>query len=185
MAAGEAQGIAPTQDHNGAQMSGPTLNTLNILNGRRQSIAQAYLNPAMHRDNLQIFDRSLVHRLEVEHNRCREITVQRHGETLNLRAERGIILAAGAIGSPTILLRSGIGPADDLKAIDVPVAADLPGVGANLHDHLLSGGNLYRAKQSVPPSRYQHSESLTYVHRPENTIPAPELVLACVLVYRL
>ncbi|MHA1565487.1 MAG: GMC family oxidoreductase, partial [Alphaproteobacteria bacterium] len=180
MAAGEEQGFAPTTDHNGAEISGPTLNTLNILDGRRQTTAEAYLNPVLGRGNLQVIDRSLVHRLSFEGSRCREIVLQRGQEMITLRAQRGVILAAGAIGSPTILLRSGIGPAADLARLDVPVVADLPGVGANLHDHLLSGGNLYRAKRPLEPSRYQHSESLMYVARPGGTA-APELVLACVL----
>ncbi len=180
MAAGEEQGFAPTPDHNGPQLAGPTLNTLNILDGRRQTIAEAYLNPVLDRNNLQVFDRSLVHRLGFEGRRCAEIHLQRGPDMITLRAERGIILAAGAIGSPTILLRSGIGPAADLARLDVPVVADLPGVGANLHDHLLSGGNLYRTKRPLEPSRYQHSESLMYVHRPGGSA-APELVLACVL----
>jgi len=180
MAAGEEQGFAPTEEHNGPRMSGPTLNTLNIRAGRRQTAADAYLTPALERDNLYLFDRSLVQRLVVEGGRCRTVMLRRDGEIQQLRAQRGVILAAGAIGSPAILLRSGIGPAADLAALGVPVTADLPGVGANLHDHLLSGGNLYRAKRPLAPSHYQHSESLMYVHRP-GANGAPELVLACVL----
>jgi choline dehydrogenase-like flavoprotein len=91
-----------------------------------------------------------------------------------------VIVAAGAIASPCLLMRSGIGPADELKALGIPVAADLPGVGQNLHDHLLSGGNVYRAKRPVPPSQYQNSESLMYLPRNGNA-GAPELVLACVI----
>ncbi len=180
MAAGEAHGIAPTDDHNGPRLSGPTLNTLNLKDGRRQTAAEAYLIPALGRDNLQLFDRGLVRQLAIERGRCRSVTLRRDGEIVSLRAERGVILAAGAIGSPTILLRSGIGPAADLAALDVAVAVDLPGVGANLHDHLLAGGNLYRSKRPVPPSHYQHSESLMYVDRPGGAA-APELVLACVV----
>lgn len=182
MAAGEERGIPPTQDHNGPQLSGPTLNTLNIRDGRRQTIADAYLEPVLERGNLHVLDYSLVDRLEIERGHCRSVLIRRAGETQRLRAQRSIVLAAGTIGSPTILLRSGIGPAADLASLGVAVAADLPGVGANLHDHLLSGGNLYSAKRPVAPSRYQHSESLMYVDRPGASAgAAPELVLACVL----
>jgi choline dehydrogenase-like flavoprotein len=89
-------------------------------------------------------------------------------------------MATGAIGSPTLLLRAGIGPADELRALGIPVRLDLPGVGRNLHDHLLSGGNIYRARRPVPPSNYQNSESLMYIERPGGGL-APELVLACVI----
>src|SRR5262249_40048864 len=85
----------------------------------------------------------------------------------------------GTIGSPTLLLRAGIGPAEELRALGIPVRLDLPGVGRNLHDHLLSGGNVYRACRPVPTSNYQNSESLMYIERPGGEA-APELVLACV-----
>jgi choline dehydrogenase-like flavoprotein len=100
-----------------------------------------------------------------------------------LTAERGVILAAGAIGSASLLLHNGIGPAQDLSAIGIAPRHDLPGVGHNLHDHLLAGGNVYRARRPVPPSRYQHSESLMYLPRAGATAgTAPELVLACVVL---
>ena len=113
--------------------------------------------------------------------RCTGVEIDRNGAPETLTASHGVILAAGAIGSPHILLSSGIGPADELRALALEVRADLPGVGRNLHDHLLSGGNLYRAKQPVPPSKYQHSESLMYIERSGGEA-APELVLACVVV---
>jgi choline dehydrogenase-like flavoprotein len=98
---------------------------------------------------------------------------------VTLNAAR-VIVAAGAIASPCLLLRSGIGPADELRALGLPIVADLPGVGRNLHDHLLSGGNVYRARRPVPPSKYQNSESLMYLPR-NGANGAPELVLACVI----
>jgi choline dehydrogenase-like flavoprotein len=91
-----------------------------------------------------------------------------------------VILAGGTIGSPLLLMRSGIGPADHLRSLGIAVRRDLPGVGANLHDHLLAGGNVYLARQPVPPSKYQHSESLLYVER-DGALGAPELVVACVI----
>jgi choline dehydrogenase-like flavoprotein len=77
-------------------------------------------------------------------------------------------------------MRSGIGPADHLRALGIAVRLDLPGVGANLHDHLLAGGNVYLARQPVPPSKYQHSESLLYIER-DGARGAPKLVVACVI----
>jgi pyridoxine 4-oxidase len=108
------------------------------------------------------------------------VTVARDGQVATMVAERGVILAAGAISSPPLLLLSGIGPAADLAALGIDVRCNLPGVGRNLQDHLLSGGNVYRARRPVPPSKYQHSESLMYIDRAGGG-PAPELVLACVI----
>ncbi|GAB2174948.1 GMC family oxidoreductase [Dongia sp. agr-C8] len=179
MAAGEALGFAPTADHNGPQMTGPCTNTLTIKDGKRQTIADAYLTPALARPNLTLLPWTEVQSLIVQRGRCSGILARTRDGAVTLRTDR-VILAAGALASPCLLMRSGIGPADDLKALGIPVAADLPGVGRNLHDHLLSGGNIYRAKRPVPPSQYQNSESLMYLPR-NGAKGAPELVLACVI----
>ena len=181
MTAGEEVGIQPTDDHNGPRLAGPCLNTLTIKDGKRQTIADAYLMPAAGRDSLVLLSGAEVLSLMLEGGRCRGMRVRgRDGET-ELFAERGVILAAGTIGSPLLLLRSGIGPADELRALGIPVQQDVPGVGRNLHDHLLSGGNVYRSRRPVLASRYQSSESLMYIECPGAT-GAPELVLACVVV---
>ncbi len=182
MAAGVEVGFRPTEEHNGPRMTGPTLNSLTIVAGRRQSVADAYLTPALDRENLVVKTGRFVRRLLLEAGPvCRGVEVVSVHGAESLTARRGVILSAGTVGSPVLLMTSGIGPAVDLRALDIPVRVDLPGVGANLHDHLLCGGNLYRAKRAVPASVYQHSESLMYLER--NSRPAaPELVLACVLV---
>jgi pyridoxine 4-oxidase len=182
--AGRERGLDPTEEHNGPRMAGPTLNTLAIKDGRRQTVADAYLTPAVRaRPNLAIRLASAVEGLVIETGgRCRGVRLAAPEGRVELRAERGVILAAGAIGSPVLLLRSGIGPAADLRRIGIAPRHDLPGVGANLHDHLLAGGNVYRARRELPPSKYQHSESLMYIERsPGGAAHAPELVLACVI----
>jgi choline dehydrogenase-like flavoprotein len=180
MAAGVERGIPATDDHNGPCMTGPTLNTLTIQDGYRQSIADAYLTPAAGGNNLRILKRTHVYSLIFDRRRCRGVTVVRNGAVDAMAAHRGVVLAAGAIGSPVLLMLSGIGQAADLQSLGIEVRCDLPGVGRNLQDHLLSGGNVYRARRPVPPSQYQHSESLMYVDRPGGN-PSPELVLACVI----
>ncbi len=176
MAAGAEIGLAPTDDHNGAEITGPCLNTLTIKDGRRQTIADAYLTPALGRPNLTLIAASEVLSLIMERGRCVGAYLSDGKE---IRATTTIV-TSGAIGSPCLLLRSGIGPAGELRALGIPVAADLPGVGRNLQDHLLSGGNIYLARRPVPPSKYQHSESLMYIDRASGS-GAPELVLACVV----
>ncbi|MDY0884351.1 GMC family oxidoreductase [Dongia soli] len=185
MAAGEAAGFAPIPEHNGGRMVGPTVNTLTIREGRRQTAADAYLTPASGRPNLTVLPGHRVAALEFgAGNRCRGVTLAHDGGMRELHAERGVILSAGAIGSTCLLLQSGIGPAQELRHIGLAVRHDLPGVGRNLHDHLLAGGNVYRARRPVPPSRYQHSESLMYLPRlgGGDHAKAPELVLAAVVL---
>jgi len=176
MAAGAEAGFAPTDDHNGPCMTGPCLNTLTIKDGKRQSIADAYLPPASGRPNLTVLSGDEVLSLIVEKGLCRGVRMQSGAE---IGAEN-VIVASGAIGSPCLLMRSGIGPADELRRLGISVAADRTEVGCNLHDHLLSGGNVYRSKRPVPPSKYQNSESLMYIDRAGGN-GAPELVLAGVI----
>jgi choline dehydrogenase-like flavoprotein len=109
MAAGEEIGIAPTDDHNGARLCGPTTNTLTIKDGRRQTIADAYLTPAQGRDNLRLVSGVQGRGLIFEADRCVGIELS-DGRTL--RAERGVILAAGTIASPVLLMHAGIGRCD-------------------------------------------------------------------------
>jgi len=182
MAAGVERGIAATDEHNGPRMAGPTLNTLTIRDGYRQSIADAYLTPAAGRSNLAILSGGRVLSLVLDPGgRCRGVNVAYENQATVVTAERGVILAAGAIGTPALLMLSGIGPAAEIESVGIGVRCDLPGVGRNLQDHLLSGGNVYRARRPVPSSRYQHSESLMYIDHPGGGGPAPELVLACVV----
>lgn len=180
MQAGIELGIAPTDDHNGPRMAGPCTNTLTIKDGKRQTIADAYLTPVLGRANLTLLPETLVRGLVFEGARCVGVTIADGDGQRNLRAERGVILATGALATPVLLLQAGIGPADELRALGIAPRHDLPGVGRNLHDHLLSGGNVYRAKRPVPPSKYQNSESLMYLTRGDDA-RAPEMVLACVV----
>ena len=174
-AAAALHGLPMIADHNGPSMIGATVNNLTIKDGRRQSAADAYLTEeVLARGNLAIHLRAEALRLELDGGRCVGATLT---DGRSIRAGR-VILSAGAIGSPVLLLRSGIGPAEELRAIGIEPRLDLPGAGRNLHDHLLSGGNLYRARRPVPASRYQHSESLLYLE--PGARGAPELVVACV-----
>lgn len=178
IAAGEELGFAPTPDHNGAKMDGPCVNTLTIKDGQRQTIADAYLVPALPRPNLTLLPDVEVLSLLIEKGHCRGIRLGNGG---TIRADH-VVLSAGAIGSPLLLLRSGIGPAADLRSLGIGVVADRPQVGRNLHDHLLAGGNVYRARRPVAPSKYQNSESLMYLPRTgARPGTAPEMVLACVI----
>ena len=164
--AGAALGLSPLRDHNGPErMDGPTLNTLTIQNGCRQSIADAYLTPAVRaRETLQIATGATVDRVLLgATGQASGVIIIRNGQRSEISAKVGIVLAAGSIGTPTILMRSGIGPAQVLKDAGIAVRKDVSGVGSNLSDHLLAAGNLYRSCRPVPPSGTQHSR-VAHIH---------------------
>ena len=104
--------------------------------GERCSAAAGYLHPVMDRPNLTVLTRVLANRVLLEDGRAVGVELLRGRRALTVRARAGVILAAGAFGSPSVLLRSGIGPEDELRAHRIPVARALPGVGRNLQDHL-------------------------------------------------
>jgi pyridoxine 4-oxidase len=181
MAAAMAAGIPWLGDHNAGTLIGVAPNSLTIRAGRRVTAADAYLEPVLARGNLTVLSGTMVHRLTLSGTRVTGVTAEIDGEVRSLEAGT-TILCAGAVATPLLLMRSGIGPARSLERAGVVCISDHSGVGENLHDHLLTAGNVYRAKQPVPPSRLQHSESLTYVHCGDlaRIDGAPDVALACV-----
>jgi len=125
-------------DFSGPELIGVGYTDTTTRGGRRCSAAEAFLRPAHNRKNLAVQTGSRVYRLLIESGRCRGVVYRRDEKIHTARARREIIVCAGAIGSPHVLLLSGIGPADDLKKLGIDIASDLPGVGKNLHDHVLS-----------------------------------------------
>jgi len=130
------RGFAAVADHNAPDSAGVGPLPFNVVGGVRQSAALTHLAPARGRRNLTIRPDTLVDRVLFEGRRAVAVTLAGSGETLEGDA---VILAAGAYASPALLLRSGVGPADDLRAFGVGVVVDLPGVGENLADHPLLG----------------------------------------------
>ncbi|MER9971855.1 GMC family oxidoreductase N-terminal domain-containing protein [Mesorhizobium sp. M0060] len=127
-------------DFNGAVQAGCGYYQATLRNGRRCSTALAYLDPALARPNLTIVKEALVTRIIVEKGRAQGVEYFAGGRRLEIaRTDGEVILAAGAIGSPHLLMLSGLGPADHLKAKSVEVVADLPGVGQDLQDHISPG----------------------------------------------
>jgi len=128
-------GMPYTPDFNGARQDGAGAYQTTTRHARRCSAVDGYLRPALRRRNLEVRVARQVLRIVVEHGRAVGVEVIADGRSTVLRAEREVIVTSGAIGSPWLLLRSGIGPADELRALGITVAADLPEVGRNLHDH--------------------------------------------------
>ncbi len=136
-----ACGIDGPEDYNGGAFEGAWIVQIAHRDGKRFSAYDAYLKPALQNRSLDVVSKALVTELVIEQRRCVGVRVRTAGGDQDFRAERGVILAAGAFGSPHILMLSGIGPAEQLRAHGVPVLLDLPGVGANLQDHPTVGLN--------------------------------------------
>lgn len=131
--AGQQWGIPHNPDFNGAAQGGVGFYQLTQRNAERSSAASAYLRPAMDRPNLTVRLGAQVRRLNVDGARVTGVTLA-DGSVIS--AAREVILASGAIGSPRLLMLSGIGPEDHLQSVGVDVVHALPGVGSNLHDHI-------------------------------------------------
>jgi choline dehydrogenase len=126
----------PDWDFNGPQQEqGAGFYQKNIRNGRRHSAATAYLAPVLSRPNLTVWPETRLLRLTLSGRRVTGVEAARAKVVERVTAAREVIVAAGVVESPKILMVSGIGPADELRAHGIDVAIDLPGVGANLHDH--------------------------------------------------
>jgi choline dehydrogenase len=145
--AGQQAGYPFTPDMNGRQQEGFGKMDMTIYKGRRWSAAMAYLKPAMKRPNLTVHTRALAGRILFEGRRAAGIEYAHEGKIKRVRAEREVILAGGAINSPHLLMLSGVGPADHLKQIGIPIVHDLPGVGQNLQDHI----EMYVQYESTKP----------------------------------
>jgi choline dehydrogenase-like flavoprotein len=135
--AAEQVGIPRIADYNGPEQDGASLCQVTQRNGRRWSTADAYLRPALDRPNLEVRTGVHVARVALEGDRAVGVVLRDgRGREETVRAEREVIVSAGAIGSPQLLMLSGIGPADHLREVGVrDVAVDNPAVGANLQDH--------------------------------------------------
>jgi choline dehydrogenase len=137
-AAQEALGAPYNRDFNGAEQEGVGPYQATIRDGVRCSTALAFLEPARRRANLVVESGALVTRVVVENKRAVGVEYVARGDRRRAEASREVVLSAGAVGSPHVLLLSGIGPADELRAHGISVTADLPGVGKNLQDHLFA-----------------------------------------------
>ncbi|GAB7002536.1 GMC family oxidoreductase N-terminal domain-containing protein [Nocardioides sp. AN3] len=164
-------------DFNAESMLGVGFPDALIFEDRRESTASAYLRPAMRRPNLTVHERGLVQRLTFERGRCTGVVYVRDGVANVAVATEEVVMCAGAIGTPHLLLLSGIGPADALAALGIDPVMDAPEVGLNLQDHLLLAGIRYQAEDPLPP---EHMTSATLLARSEPGAHGPDLHIAVV-----
>ena len=160
-----AAGFPATDDLSGRRQEGVAWPDLAIHDGRRVSPADAYLSPAMGRANLTVMTGCLVTRLTIRDDRCVGAEYVRDGKPERAHASAEVIVCAGAIGSPQLLLLSGIGPAAQLRDCGINLVADLPGVGEQLQDHPFVMA-CYTAGAPLRPSAYNHGETYSALRSP-------------------
>jgi choline dehydrogenase-like flavoprotein len=134
--AAKQYGISPIADFNCGDNEGSCYFHVNQKRGRRWSAARGFLKPVLHRHNLRLETGCMVEGLMFEGRRAVGVRWRQHGVERSVRCRGDVIMAAGAIGSPQLLMLSGVGPATHLAEHGIPVVLDRPGVGQNLHDHL-------------------------------------------------
>jgi choline dehydrogenase-like flavoprotein len=135
-AASQVCGIPIGNDFNAENQNCASMFQMSASDGVRSAIGDCYVQPALERPNFHVEMRALVHRIVIENGRATGVEYQQPDGTHIARANREVIVSGGAIGSPQVLMLSGIGPADHLRTHGIDVRLDLPGVGKNLHDHL-------------------------------------------------
>ena len=136
IAAAQQAGLPFNEDYNGAVQEGVGYGQLSQRRGWRNSTARAYLAPARRRANLRVETRAVVSRILLDEGRAIGVEFRKQGQTRRVLARREVILAAGALASPKLLMLSGIGPADVLSQHGIKVRVESPGVGGNLQEHI-------------------------------------------------
>jgi choline dehydrogenase-like flavoprotein len=192
-------GFPRTEDFNGPNMMGAGWHHIDVKDGVRQGVLVSYLEPALNRPNLTLRTNADAMGLVWNGTRCVGVTYRQQagapasgdGRKLagvsqdepgirSVTATREVIVCAGAIESPKLLLLSGVGPADQLAEHGIPVVADLPGVGENFHNHVLAG-LICETRQPVEPGRQNLSEAALFTTSQPGML-APDLQIAFVHV---
>ena len=158
-AAGQAAGHPVTDDYNGVQQHGMGILQMTVKDGRRASTASGYLRAALTRPNLNVAVRAMATRILMQGTRAIGIEYLQDAKTMQAMAGREVILSGGVINSPQLLMLSGIGAPDELRAHQIAVRVALPGVGKNLRDHLGTSVD-YRRKR---PGTFHHEMRLDRV----------------------
>jgi choline dehydrogenase len=165
-------GYPASADLNGAEDEGVAAHELTVADGARQSAADAYLRPFLDRPNLTVVTGAAACKLLISGSRCTGVQYTADGH-LRTAGAAEVVLCAGVIGSPHLLMLSGIGPAGALRGHGIQVTADLPGVGENLSEHPWTPV-VYAAAQPVPADAISHSGVLAAL-RTDPALPAPNV----------
>jgi len=168
----------PRLDDFNAEAFGVGWHHVDIRDGRRCGVRLGYLDPALDRPNLTVRTGALVSTLDFDGDRCVGATYLHDGQSRAVRATREVILCAGAIQSPKVLMLSGIGDPEHLREVGVPVRVDLPGVGRNFHDHPLTIGPIgYLNRPGADPRGQVTEVGLFWGSEPGLAVPDLEICL--------
>ncbi|MEM7131835.1 MAG: mycofactocin system GMC family oxidoreductase MftG [Chloroflexota bacterium] len=165
-----AAGIPDCPDLNQTGSTGVGAYPLNMVDGIRYSTAITYLNPVRHRANLTILAERMAYQILFSGKRAVGVEVKHAGEKEAFSCDE-VIVSAGGIGSPQLLMLSGIGPAEGLQQLEIPVLVDLPGVGQNLRDHMTVEMHWHLEPDFViDPSKHGHQVGLRYTASNSNLV---------------
>lgn len=139
IAAGEVVGIPHNDDFNGASQEGLGVFQVTMHKGRRWSSANAFLEPAYSRRNLTVITGAEVRKIEFNGRKATGVSLLHNGKAATIGVAEELLLSAGSVGSPSLLLASGVGPASELETLGIPVTNALDGVGRNLQEHVSIG----------------------------------------------
>ncbi|MBW4981135.1 GMC family oxidoreductase N-terminal domain-containing protein [Mameliella sp. CS4] len=171
----ESVGIPAYADMNGVMMEregGAALANVRIKDGRRVNVPQSYLYPVLKQGNVTLLTGTEAMTLIMEGTTCKGVNFVHDGQMKSARATR-VILAAGAINTPKMLMLSGIGPKAELDRIGVEARVDLPGVGQNFQDHVLVAGCIWEYKEALPP-RNSLAEA-TFFWKSDGALDGPDM----------
>ena len=169
-----AAGHKRNEDFNGGDMRGVGFNEMTVKDGRRMSAWQSFVEPVRDVAGLTVTTGALVDKVRIEDGRAVGVEYLLDGERRVATASDEVVLSGGTIGSPAVLLRSGIGPADHLAELGIDVLLDLPGVGENLHDHPLISV-VYESPKPLPQGENNLLEAQFYADSEGWTGAAPDL----------
>src|SRR5882672_11933215 len=180
LAAAREMGMTLLDDMNGPMLPGAGYINMNIAaDGTRVSAARAFLHPALSRPNLTLLLNTQVVKLNFKGTRCMGVKLMTDGAVKDIAADKEVILAAGAINSPKLLMLSGVGEAKALRSLGIDVVENLPGVGDNLQDHVLVSGVVFKYKGKMPdrPADSNAVEAEAYL----SSVPSGDTDISLVL----
>ncbi len=169
-------GIPAYGDMNGEMMEGEggvALANVRIKDGMRLNLPSTYLWETLKRPNITLLTGALVHRIEMDGTSVTGVTFEKDGEVQTIGANERVVLSAGAINSPKILMQSGIGAAAHLAEAGVEVRHDLPGVGQNFQDHILGAGCVWEYK--TPEAPKNSAAEATFFWKSDSSLDTPDL----------
>lgn len=171
--AGKELGFSFVEDFSGEQMEGVGWCDVTAYEGQRQSTAVAFLRPALEHGNCTVTTQAHARHLLFEGERCVGVEYLQDGEIKQARASSEVIVSGGTIGSAQLLMLSGIGDEPELRPLGIETVSHLPGVGKNLHDHLLASV-IFESKQEIPPANNNLLEAQMFAKSDERLL-GPDL----------